>query len=137
MNDLSAVRVNRTTRAFVHIGIDYASIAERTILGRGHKSQKAYIALFVCLTIKTLHLEFVSDYTSPTFISVSTFQFVSCRGLLSSIYSDNGITFHGTDRELYPMYIQKPYAILIFETDSLSTELRGTSYPLRRRTSAA
>ena len=70
MVDLSAARVNRTARAFVHIGVYYADpIAVRTTPGRGYKSQKAYIALFVCLTIKALHLELVSDYTSPTFIA--------------------------------------------------------------------
>ncbi|XP_018371806.1 PREDICTED: uncharacterized protein LOC108766801 [Trachymyrmex cornetzi] len=47
MGDLPAVRVNRTVRAFIHTGVDYAGpIAVRTAPGRGHKSQKAYIALF-------------------------------------------------------------------------------------------
>jgi len=36
---------------------------------RGHKSHKAYIALFVCLMTKALYLEFVSDYFSSTFIA--------------------------------------------------------------------
>ena len=66
---------------------------------RGHKSQKAYIALFVCLTTKALHLELVSDYTSPTFITAYQ-RFVARRGLPTSMYSDNGTTFHGADREL-------------------------------------
>ena len=39
MGDLSAARVNRIARAFVHIGMDYADpIAIRTTPGRGHKS---------------------------------------------------------------------------------------------------
>jgi len=58
MGGIPAARVNCTARAFVHTGVDYAGpIAVRTTLGREHKSQKAYIALFVCLTTKALHLE--------------------------------------------------------------------------------
>ncbi|XP_018376183.1 PREDICTED: uncharacterized protein LOC108769601 [Trachymyrmex cornetzi] len=100
MGDLPAARVNRTVRAFIHTGVDYTGpIAVRTAPGRGHKSQKAYIALFVCLTIKALHLELVSDYISPTFIAAYQ-RFVSRRGLPTSMYSDNGTIFHGADREL-------------------------------------
>ncbi|XP_018349963.1 PREDICTED: uncharacterized protein LOC108753119 [Trachymyrmex septentrionalis] len=100
MGDLPAPRVNSTARAFVHTGVDYAGpIAVRTTPGRGHNSQKAYITLFVCLTTKALHLELVSDYTSPTFIAAYQ-RFVSRRRLPTSMYSDNGTTFHGVDREL-------------------------------------
>ncbi|XP_032684998.1 uncharacterized protein LOC116850611 [Odontomachus brunneus] len=89
MGNLPAARVNRTVRAFIHTGVDYAGpIVVRTAPGRGHKSQKAYIALFVCLTTKALHLELVSDYTSPTFIAAYQ-RFVSRRGLPTSMYSDN------------------------------------------------
>lgn len=70
MGDLPESRVNRTVRAFIHTGVDYAGpIAIRIAPGRGHKSQKAYIALFVCLTTKAIHLELVSDYSSTTFIA--------------------------------------------------------------------
>ncbi|XP_011687752.1 PREDICTED: uncharacterized protein LOC105449960 [Wasmannia auropunctata] len=100
MGDLPDVRVNRTSRAFVHTGVDYAGpIVVRTAPGRGHKSQKAYIALFVCLTTKAIHLELVTDYSSITFIAVYQ-RFVSRRGLPQSMYSDNGTTFKGADREL-------------------------------------
>lgn len=100
MGDLPEARVNRTVRAFIHTGVDYAGpIAIRTAPGRGHKSQKAYIAVFVCLTTKAIHLELVSDYSSTTFIA-AYHRFVSRRGLPKSMYSDNGTTFHGADREL-------------------------------------
>lgn len=65
---LPAARVNRIARAFVHTGVHYAGlIAIRTTPGR-HKSQKAYVALFIYLMIKALHLELISNYTSPTFV---------------------------------------------------------------------
>jgi len=93
MGDLPAARVNRTARAFIHTSVDYAV---RTAPSRGHKSHN--IALFIYLTIKALHLEFVSDYFCSTFIAAYQ-RFVSCRGLPQSI-SDNETTFHGANREL-------------------------------------
>ncbi|XP_071577161.1 uncharacterized protein [Temnothorax nylanderi] len=100
MGDLPEARVNRTVRAFIHTGVDYAGpIAIRTAPGRGHKSHKAYIALFVCLTTKAIHLELVSDYSSATFLAAYQ-RFVSRRGLPKAMYSDNGTTFQGADREL-------------------------------------
>ncbi|XP_018392969.1 PREDICTED: uncharacterized protein LOC108772023, partial [Cyphomyrmex costatus] len=101
MGDLPAERVNRAARAFAHTGVDYAGpINVRVKSGRGHRSQKAYIALFVCLTTKALHVELVSDYTSSAFIAAYQ-RFVSRRGQPNSMYSDNGTTFHGANRELF------------------------------------
>ncbi|XP_011707966.1 PREDICTED: uncharacterized protein LOC105462815 [Wasmannia auropunctata] len=100
MGDLSEMRVNRVSRAFIHTGVDYAGpIAIRIAPGRGHKSHKAYIALFICLTTKAIHLELVSDYTASTFIA-AYHRFISRRGRLQRLYSDNGTTFHGADREM-------------------------------------
>jgi len=53
MSDLSVARLNFTAHAFIHTGVNYVSpIAVQTAPGRGHKSYKAYIALF--LTTKAL-----------------------------------------------------------------------------------
>jgi len=100
MGDLPPVRVNRSTRAFEHTGVDYAGpILVRTSRGRGHKTNKAYISVFVCMTTKAIHLELVSDYSSDAFLA-TLHRFVSRRGYPASIYSDNGTTFQGADREL-------------------------------------
>ncbi|XP_024893685.1 uncharacterized protein LOC112468635 [Temnothorax curvispinosus] len=104
MGDLPDVRVNRASRAFVHTGVDYAGpLLVRNALGRGYKAHKAYIALFVCLTTRAVHLELVSDYTSATFVAFYH-RFVSRRGLPKSMYSDNGTTFQGADREMTEAY---------------------------------
>lgn len=104
MGALPRYRVNAVSRAFVHTGVDYAGpIWVRLASGRGHKSHKAYIALFVCMTTKALHLELVSDYSASAFIAAYN-RFVSRRGLPSAIYSDNGTTFQGADRELASSY---------------------------------
>ncbi|XP_076285541.1 uncharacterized protein LOC143211602 [Lasioglossum baleicum] len=104
MGDLPASRITQVERAFIHTGVDYAGpIQVRTAPGRGHKSTKAYIALFICLTTKAIHLELVSDYSSSAFVA-AYHRFVSRRGLPKSMSSDNGTTFQGAERELAAAY---------------------------------
>lgn len=82
MGDLPDAIVNRTYGTFVHTGVDYTGpITVRTAPGRGHKAQRAYIALFVCLTTKAIHLELVSDYSSMTFIANDLFPAKNYRSL--------------------------------------------------------
>ena len=69
MGQLPAERVTPTS-AFHSVGVDYAgpfqikfgSVRKPMIL-------KAYICLFVCLAMKAIHLELVSDLTSEAFIA--------------------------------------------------------------------
>lgn len=104
MGDLPPVRVNATTRCFLHCGVDYAGpLSVRASWGRGAVSRKAYIALFVCMTTRAIHLESVSNYSTSAFLEAFA-RFCSRRGLPESIYSDNGTTFVGADRELTAVY---------------------------------
>ncbi|XP_011163880.1 uncharacterized protein LOC105198743 [Solenopsis invicta] len=41
----------------------------RTSRGRGQRSYKAFVAVFVCLTTRAVHLEAVSDYTADVFLA--------------------------------------------------------------------
>lgn len=75
----------------------------RTAPGRGHKSQKAYIALFIYMPTKAIHIELVSDYSTSAFIAAFQ-RFVARRGMPKSMYSDNGTTFQGADKELTESY---------------------------------
>jgi len=60
---------------------------------------KAYICLFVCLTVKAVHLELVSDLTTESFIA--TFRcFLSRRGCPSLVWSDHGSNFVGAKGDL-------------------------------------
>ncbi|XP_046145641.1 uncharacterized protein LOC123988926 [Osmia bicornis bicornis] len=100
MGDLPASRVTAVERPFINTGVDYAGpIHVRTTSGRGHKSHKAYIAVFVCMATKAVYLDLVSDYTSAAFLAAYT-RFVSRRGIPKSMYSDNGTTFQGANKEL-------------------------------------
>lgn len=99
MADLPPARVT-SMRAFLHTGIDYAGpFLVRNSPGRGYKTHKAYIALFVCLCTRAIHLELVHDYSSPAFLAAFD-RFISRRGLPSDMYSDNGTTFRGAERQL-------------------------------------
>lgn len=84
MGDLPAVRVSKTSRSFSHCGIDYAGpIKIRASSGRGISSRKAYIALFICLSTRAIHLELVGDYSTSAFLNAIT-RFCSRRGLSQS-----------------------------------------------------
>ena len=85
---------------FEKVGIDYAGpiyvkygyIRKPTIV-------KAYICVFVSLTVKAVHLELVSDLTSEAFIACLR-RFIARRGKPSHIWSDHGTNFVGANREL-------------------------------------
>ena len=68
MGPLLFARVTAPFRAFLHCGVDYAGpIVTRISAGRGIKSIKGYIALFVCLASRAIHLELVSNYSAAAF----------------------------------------------------------------------
>jgi len=104
MGNLPALRVSPPERCFLHCGLDYAGpIQIRASSGRGITSRKAYIALFVCLATRAIHLELVGDYSTNAFLNAYS-RFCARRGLPKTIYSDNGTTFVGADKELSTAY---------------------------------
>lgn len=104
MGQLPPARLLNPRKAFEHCGLDYAGpINLRTSPGRGHKSYKGYIALFVCLASRAIHLELVSGYSTSAFLDAFA-RFCSRRGLPTTMYSDNGTTFVGADKELTLAY---------------------------------
>ena len=85
--------------AFQVTGVDYAG----PICIRNNKNEvvKAYICLFICATIRALHvhLEVVEDQTTSAFIRALK-RFISRRGILEWIISDNAKTFKAGSQEL-------------------------------------
>ncbi|XP_017489493.1 PREDICTED: uncharacterized protein LOC108377740 [Rhagoletis zephyria] len=73
--------------------------------GRNAAPIKGYIAVFVCLATRAMHLEVVSDLTTDAFIAALK-RFVSRRGLPSDMHSDNGTNFIGANRELMKSFKQ-------------------------------
>ncbi len=78
---------------------------------------KTYICLFVCLAVKAVHLELVSDLTTDAFVAALR-RFVARRGCPTLIWSDHGSNFVGAKRELKALQALQA--------------LQGTSYPVRR-----
>lgn len=103
MAPLPEIRVT-PQRAFYSTGLDYAGpIKVRTSKGRGIKSSKGWIAIFVCLVTRAIHVEIVSDLTSQTFLAAFN-RFISRRGLPNTIFSDNGTTFQGASKEISELF---------------------------------
>lgn len=104
MDNLPAPRVSPSARSFLHCGLDYAGLLQvRASGGRRITSRKTYIALFVCLATRAIHLELVGSYSTQTFLDAFS-RFCSRRGMPDSMYSDNGTTFVGADKELRSAY---------------------------------
>ncbi|XP_055910868.1 uncharacterized protein LOC129945233 [Eupeodes corollae] len=112
------------SRPFLHCGVDYAGLIKiRLNKGRGAKTSKGYIALYVCFSTKAIHVEMVSDLTTDAFIA-SLKRFILRRGIPAGIYSDNGTNFIGAKRKLSELYK------MVLSTDFnniLSTFLSKTS----------
>ena len=104
MGSLPAARVQRPSRAFVECGVDYAGpVAVRMAGGRGARAQPGYIALFVCMATKAVHLEIVTSCSTPAFLAAFD-RFCSRRGLPRTMHSDRGTNFQGADREMRAAY---------------------------------
>lgn len=67
MTDLPSFRCS-PSRVFSHTGVDYAGpLFVWTGSGGGIKSHKAYIALFICLSTRAVHLELVNSMRKCSF----------------------------------------------------------------------
>ncbi|XP_029161043.1 uncharacterized protein LOC114932808 [Nylanderia fulva] len=103
MAHLPEIRTN-VARPFLKVGVDYAGpLPVRAFAGRGHQSRKAYIALFVCLITRAVHIELVTDLSSAAFIAAFR-RFCSRRGIPAIVLSDNGTNFRGAQTELYRIF---------------------------------
>ena len=85
---------------FANVGIDYAGPVKMKYGSvRRPAVMKAYICVFVSLSVKADHLEVVSDLTTDAFMACLR-RFISHRGKPNVIWSDHGTNFVGAAREL-------------------------------------
>ncbi len=100
MGQLPASRVNPSP-TFSQVGVDYAGpfqIAKRS----GRKPpiyEKVYVAVFLFMVTKAIHLEWVTDLSTPKFLDALT-RLIARRGLPADVYSDEGTNFVGAKSEL-------------------------------------
>lgn len=64
---------------------------------------KVYVVVYICLCTKAIHLDFVTDQTSESFIA-SLKRFFGRRGKCAKILTDNSKTFVGAEREIKYLY---------------------------------
>ncbi|CAB0036225.1 unnamed protein product [Trichogramma brassicae] len=87
-------------RAFARTGLDYAGPFQVwASRGRGVRASKAWVAVFVCLTTKAVHLELAGDLSTASLLGALT-RFSGRRGRPSELWSDNATHFHRADLEL-------------------------------------
>lgn len=116
MADLPAARVQQL-RPFARVGVDYAGLLQmRELRLRKSRSYKVYIAVFVCFSIKAVHLEVVSELSTEAFLAAFD-RFVGRRGLPSEVYSYCGTNFVGADEQLQAI-ISSPEGQLTNTTSS-------------------
>ena len=103
MGNLPRVRLTQA-RPFLNVGIDYCGpfyVKEKKF--RNRTRVKIYVAIFVCLVVKAVHLEVVSDLTTDGFLAALK-RFTARRGNPLNIHSDNGTNFVGANNELRELY---------------------------------
>lgn len=99
MGDLPKSRF-KEGRVFENTGVDFCGpffVKEKKFRNKGFV--KAYGCVFVCMTVKAIHLEIVSDLSTEGFLSAFR-RFVARRGIPANVYSDNGTNFVGANNRL-------------------------------------
>lgn len=121
MGNLPKIRLT-AARPFENTGVDFCEpffIKEKAY--RNIKRIKVYVAVFVCLSVRAVHLELVRDLTSDSFIGCLR-RFFSRRGLSKTIYSDNGTNFVGANNQLKELYWFLNSKTIVDKTNRFASE---------------
>ncbi|KAF6199277.1 hypothetical protein GE061_007303 [Apolygus lucorum] len=103
MADLPSVRLENL-RPFSSIATDFAGpFMMKSSSRRNSAHSKGYLAIFVCLEVKAVHLELAADLSTDGFLRVLD-RFVARRGLCRKIYCDRGTNFVGSSSHLEEVY---------------------------------
>eukprot|EP00102_Acyrthosiphon_pisum_P010921 XP_008179430.1 PREDICTED: uncharacterized protein LOC103308201 [Acyrthosiphon pisum] len=106
MGILPEARVH-SVRAFSSVGTDYGGpYLIKECKRRNTKTTKVYLALFVCMATKAIHVEIVSDLTTEAFLAALD-RFIARRGVPTHVYSDCGTNYVGAARQLRRMFRNK------------------------------
>ena len=102
MSNLPNDRLSVGEKPFSKVGVDYfgpllVKLSKRTRSNQA--TAKRYGVLFTCLTTRAVHLKIAGDMSTGSFI-LALRRFVSRRGPIDIIRSDNGTNFIGAEREL-------------------------------------
>lgn len=99
MGNLPSVRTE-VSKVFESVGVDYAGpVIVKSNKGRRYFNTKTYLALFVCMATRAIHIEVVADASTPAFLAALD-RFSGRRGKPAHLYSDNGGNFVGANAQL-------------------------------------
>ncbi len=96
MADLPADRVT-PSRPFHNSGIDFAG--PFSVKSGDNETKKVYVALFICMSTKAIHMELVSSLTKDDCI-LALHRFIARRKMPARIKTDNGTNFLGARSDL-------------------------------------
>ncbi|XP_050524461.1 uncharacterized protein LOC126896059 [Daktulosphaira vitifoliae] len=103
MGELPTPRV-QFQRVFMQVGMDYGGpYMVKECRRRNARTTKVYIALFVCMAVKAIHIEIVSYLSSEAFLAALD-RFVARRGLMNDFYSDCGTNYTGAARQMKSLF---------------------------------
>ncbi|GBO44984.1 hypothetical protein AVEN_251087-1 [Araneus ventricosus] len=109
MGDLLTSRV-KPSRVFSKVGIDsIGSYEVKPRKDRGNRHMKTYACVFVCFTVKRMHLEMLGHSSSDCFIS-SLIRFATRRGKLDKLFSVCRTNFIGASKELKAVSYKESFA---------------------------
>lgn len=99
MAELPAARVSPAP-VFAHTGVDLCGpFNVKASAIKFDRMIKIWIASFVCLISKNIHLEICTDLSTDAFLAAFT-RFTSRRSCPTNMYSDNGSNFVGSNRKI-------------------------------------
>lgn len=99
MGELPSYRLEEAV-PFTFTGVDYAGYFDiKSSQRKNAPFVKGYVAVFVCLTTRAIHLEVVSDLSTTQFMKAFK-RFIGRRGLPKQMFSDNATNFIGAAREI-------------------------------------
>lgn len=96
MADLPKERIVPDLPPFTNVGVDYFGPVG---IKRGRATCKRYEVLFTCMASRAVHLEVANSLETDACINAIR-RFISRRGQVVHIRSDNGTNFIGAEREL-------------------------------------
>jgi hypothetical protein len=96
MADLPHDRVNPSAPPFTCVGVDYFG---PFIVREKRSMVKRYGVIFTCLAVRAIHLEIARTLDTDSFI-MALRRFISRRGQVKEIRSDNGTNLVGGEKEI-------------------------------------
>ena len=96
MSDLPEDRVTPGDPVFTHVGVD---LFGPFVVKVGRRREKRYGVIFTCLAVRAVHIEVTNSLSTDSFINALR-RFISRRGPVRTMRSDNGTNLVGAEREL-------------------------------------